>query len=126
MAKDFDPTLSGPNKAKPKKRGEELALEHFEAGTKSGTESVTIAMSGELRNRLAARAAERAVSFSELCCWLMEKGLVRTQPPSEPMFVPVESPLEPFKANRKPKSKGRAETCVHRIAPGNFCKFGCD
>ncbi len=26
----------------------------------------------------------------------------------------------------KPKSKGRSETCVHRIAPGNYCKFGCD
>ncbi len=42
--------------------------------------------------------------------------------PSDPVF----QPMAVQKPKRKPKSKGRSETCVHRIAPGNYCKFGCD
>ncbi len=45
---------------------------------------------------------------------------------SEPQFAFVPGISSEEKPKRKPKSKGRSETCVHRIAPGNYCKFGCD
>ncbi len=79
---------------------------------------------------------------------LSEFVRLAVDPQVQPVFVPFVDPFAAREVRRseavvivdafaeymgetsarpsKPKSKGRSGTCVHRIEPGNFCKFGCD